>query len=151
MGHDIDIVNIRTNECISRTYITFNYTKYADKYPCAAAIHGHKNSTVIKILRKTLDLLQDDGIVPISNRSIMAITYGDEDQLEDLRCYATCLQEFLSLAFKIKRENDSEDDYENIYWYSDQVWNITKFKSTDGYESDGKKREPESDPESDPE
>ncbi len=134
MGHDIDIVNLKTGGKIGHTYITGNFSKYGEKYPGIHAIHGHRNSTVIKIILQTLDLLLDDGIVPhVHNPGGRALTFGDKDPQKDLECYAACLQEFLYAAYIFKKDNI---DHEDLYWYSDQVWDITKF-SKDGYESDG--------------
>jgi len=139
MGHDIDIILASNGYCIGNTYITGNFSKYKDKYPGIHAIHGHKNSTVIKIICRTLALMLNDKIVPeVHNPGGRALTFGDADVQKDLECYAACLQEFLDAAIKIKNEYDSE----NIYWYSDQVWEITKFEE-DGYESDGMHRQEE--------
>jgi len=138
MGHDIDIIDVKTGRIVDSTYITGNFSKYDDKYPGIYAIHAHKNDTVIKIIRRTLDLLLDDGIVPcVHNPGGRALTFGDKDPRKDLECYAACLQDFLYTAYRLKREKDfwSWDD-QDLYWYSDQVFEITKY-SKDGYESDG--------------
>ncbi len=145
MGHDIDIINLTSGITIEHTYITFNFSKYAEKYPGVNAIHGHKNSTVIKILIKTINLLLNDGIVPrIYEPGGRALTFGDSDPHKDLQCYAACLLEFLYIAFEIKKDTDGYyldgENHENVYWFSDQVWEITKFISLDGYESDGIER-----------
>lgn len=136
MPHDIYIVNVKTPGKFKHTYISGNFFKYRDKYPGVYAIHGHKNSTVIKIIRKTLDLLLDDEIVPCLNKfSKPDIVFGDQtDPIRDLQCYAACLQMFLYIAFGIQRKNM---DHDNMYWYSKaSQWKITKFISDD-YESDG--------------
>ncbi len=131
MGHDIDIINVKSNDKIGSTYITGNFSKYKEQYPGIHAIHGHNNSTVIKIIRRTLNLLLDNCIVPrVHNAANRALTFGDEDSQNDLECYAACLQEFLYAAYKIKREYDNDDNdnnYNDIYWYSDQVFEITEF------------------------
>lgn len=131
MGHDIDIIDIKNNDTVAATYITGNFSKYSDKYQGIYHIHGHKNTTVIKILKRTLNMMLNDGIVPAVHNpdpSGRALTFGDKDPEKDLQCYAACLQEFLQFALDIKGDN--------LYWYSDQVSVITKF-SEDGYESDG--------------
>lgn len=129
MGHDIDIIDIKTGKIISNTYITGNFSKYSKKYPGIYHIHGHKNNTVIKIIKKTLNLLLDDEIIPYLHDY-----YGDQNNIKkDLESYAASLQIFLKIAFLIKENTNNSD---NIYWYSDQVSNIIKYK-TDGYESDG--------------
>jgi len=110
MGHDIDL--IEDSKSIYHTYITFNFHKYKDKYPGIHYIHGHNNNTVIKILKKTLKKLIDDGVLPEKHSSC----YGDPDPKKDLECYAYCLQEFLKVALIFK---DRE-----VYWYSDQVFEI---------------------------
>jgi hypothetical protein len=140
MGHDITILNKNTGERW-HTYITFNYSNLSDKYPGIYAIHGHSNNTVIRILKKTLTKLLNDDIVPCTIDIKSA--YGDKDSVRNLECYAACLQEFLKLAIRIKR--DSEEGHQ-IYWYSDQVWAIQRYEeetnatceSIDaGYFSDG--------------
>lgn len=142
MGHDIDIINIKTREKISKTYITGNFTKYQDKYPGIHTIHGHKNRTVIKILRSTLDKMLDNGIVPgVHNAGSRALTFGvPDDPQKDIECYAACLQDFLYLAIDIEKEKDRE----NIYWYSDQVFKVTRFCDDKNNESDGEENESES-------
>jgi hypothetical protein len=136
MGHDITIIDIFNDEEIKSAYITGNFSKYDDKYPGIYAIHGHSNNTVIKIIRKTLNLLLDDGFFPVTHdKSPINLTYGDPtDPIKDLECYAACLQEFLYEAIKIKQSYLQND---KIYWYSDQVFPIKKFVDN-GYESDGK-------------
>ena len=141
MGHDIDL--IEDGYKVRHTYITFNFSKYSDKYPGIHALHGHSNDTVIKILKKTLKLLLDDDIVPqVHMPSSRALTFGvPDDPQKDLECYAACLQEFLQLALIYKGRK--------VYWYSDQVWEITPFKEN-GYESAGViKSEIDSDSDSD--
>lgn len=147
MGYDFDIVNIKTSEYIGSIYITSNFTKYQYKYPGANAINGHRNYTVIKILKKTLKKMLDDNITPcVYKQGGKPIAFGDPDPVKDLQCYAACLCEFLNRAISI--QNDYKNS-ENIYWYSNQVWGIKKFsevednefgdenKNDDGYESDG--------------
>jgi len=94
MGHDIDIINTKTGDLIGHTYITGNFSKYNNKYPGVHAIHGHKITTIIEILRRTLDLLLDDDIVPkVHNPGGRALTFGDpKDSQKDLECYATLIK-----------------------------------------------------------
>ncbi len=136
MGHDIDIVDIETGKTVDCTYITGNFSKYTDEYPGIYAIHGHKNSTVIKIIQQTLNKLINDGICPSLDKKYSAWGSDNKDRIYDLECYYLCLENFLSIATKIN------NTYTNVYWYSDQVWEITKFKAeiTNGYESDGFER-----------
>lgn len=141
MGHDIDIIDIKTGEVVMSTYITGNFSKYKDEYPGIHAIHGHKNNTVIKILTNTLNKLVNDGILPYAhnyNGPVRALTYGDKDPKLDKECYAACLKIFLELAIDLNIKYPDDE----LYWYSDQVWGITKFKTetTNGYESDGIER-----------
>ncbi len=148
MGHDVSIINVKTKSVIGHTYISGNFSKYKDDYPGIHSIHGHKNSTVIKIIRGTLDKLLDNDVVPFAHNKESekrcGLTFGDKDPQKDLECYAACLQEFLGAAVSIKRrfKNGLENgDIDDIYWYSDQVFNITKHAHYDSdndlYESDG--------------
>lgn len=143
MGHDIDIIDIENGEIISSAYITGNFTKYSDEYPGIHAIHGHKNSTVIRILTNTLNKMANDGISPSVNKKYSAWgSTGRRDNVDkkyDLECYYLCLQGFLNIATNLNKTYSTD---EFIYWYSDQVWEITKFKeeTTNGYESDGIQR-----------
>lgn len=144
MGHDIDLVDIKTRRIYGSTYITGNFSKYGDKYPGIYAIHGHSNETVIKIIKASLTKLLNDDIIPrVHNPGGRALTFGvPGDEKKDLECYAACLQEFLQVALKFKDEYP--ETHGDIYWYSDQVWEITKYVTDsefvdNGYESDGKK------------
>lgn len=150
MGHDIDIIlysdDKKTYSVINNLYITFNFSKLGDKYPGIYAIHGHKLPTIIKILRKTIDLLMNDGIFPYIEREKnkdykFDWIYGDKDPIMNLKYYAGVLLYFLEYAFKLKENYPNE--FENIYWYSDQVWEISKY-TEENYESDGLELDSES-------
>lgn len=142
MGHDIDLIDVKTRQNHGHTYITGNFSKYGDQYPGIHAMHGHSNKTVIRILKASLKKLLDDDIVPqVHNPATRALTFGvPEDKKKDLECYAACLQEFLQVALKFKE--DYPDTHRDIHWFSDQVWSITKYSTdgSDGYESDGHAR-----------
>jgi hypothetical protein len=133
MGHDIDIVNVKTGDIVAKTYITGNFSKLGSDYPGIHEIHGHKNSTVIKLLKCSLNKLIDNNVVPFLHDH-----YGHKDPQKNLECYAACLQEFLRIAVELRKEYESHDDFR---WYSDQVFKISRYTTydTEGelYHSDG--------------
>ncbi len=90
-----------------------------------------------------MDKLLDDNIVPkVHIPGGRALTFGHPtDSKKDLECYAACLQDFLSTAIEI----ESEYHNESIYWYSDQVFEITKYEEKGAeegtnYDSDGNEK-----------
>ncbi len=133
MGHDIEIIDTKTGEIVGCTYITGNFSKLGCDYPGIHEIHGHKNSTVIKIIKGSLDKLIDDNVVPFLHDS-----FGDKDPQKNLECYAACLQEFLRMAIRLRKDYKSHDDFR---WYSDQVFKISGHAYYDDnnelYQSDG--------------
>lgn len=110
MGHDIDIINIKSGEIICSTYITGKYTVYTGIH----SIHGHKNNTVIKIIKGLIDNFNNE-------------YKRDKDPRNDL--------EYLKGLLNIANEIENEKDANDIYWYSDKVEDISK-----EYDSDGIKR-----------
>ena len=90
-----------------------------------------------------------DGVV--TTKSGPTVWYGcwNEDQNEEdldgdaateiknKQCYAYCIRKLLKRAEKFYAIYGAEDSSTKIYWYSDQVWEITPFVGADGTTQNG--------------
>jgi hypothetical protein len=134
------IVNKGTNEKIDTREIKHVDSVYIDEYQGIKDIHGHKNETVIKILRKTLNKMLDDGYFPRNHQDEngddngLTTTYPHKKKIER---YAFDLYNLLDSAMGIKDDYHWDNGDINIYWYVSNAEEIIKYYSDDGEVSDG--------------
>lgn len=132
MGHDIVI---KLGKCtVSRTYITGNFYDLSFEHGGIHRMHGHTSETVCKIAQEAIDALSKLGFEePVPEGGSWGWGHSGDKETpysEEKRrgIYVYHMRRFQKLA----------KQHPGCRWYSDQVWDIEKYKD----ESDGEE-EPE--------
>jgi len=138
MGHDIEIGDYDS------TYISFNWSAFT---PSIHQLHGHSGRVIARYLRKELDRLAQEGIVPNAEMGLDGwgnylldspllkhatmtepsawkdYQAGVPDVVLAMKCmHAFHMERFLTLALK----------YPSEYWFSDQVHEVTPLDGDEG-------------------